>query len=184
MQFRTSLRRQVVLCAFLVSASGFGATVAPSVLPNFQKVNEQVYRGGQPAPEGFAHLAALGIKTVVDLRWTGEHSQANEQKIVESDGMRYVSVPMKGMSTPDASAVANVLALLDNSSAAPVFVHCQRGADRTGAVIACYRMQHDGWDSNKALEEACSFGMSWYQRALRNYVAHFAPLPSDALKTE
>jgi uncharacterized protein (TIGR01244 family) len=182
MQFRISLRRAVVLCAFLVSASGFSAAGELPGIPNFQKVNDQVYRGGQPEPEGFANLAALGIKTVVDLRWTGEHSQADEQRIVESTGMRYVSVPMKGMATPDASSVAAVLALLENS-AGPVFVHCQRGADRTGAVIACYRIQHDGWGAKSALEEAGSFGMSWYQRALRNYVVHFEPSQTDAANT-
>ena len=183
MRFCTFLRMPVIVCAFLVSASGFSAAaVALPGLPNFQKVNEQVYRGGQPAPEGFVNLAALGIKTVVDLRGIGEHSQADEQRIVEGSGMRYVSVPMKGMSTPEASSVDTVLALLDNSSAGPVFVHCQRGAERTGALLSVYRIRHDGWDSKKALEEAGSLGMSWYQRALRNYVIHFNPSQTDGME--
>src|SRR5713101_1787202 len=63
-------------------------------LPNFQKVNDHVYRGAQPTDDGFRELAQLGIKTVIDLRQIGEHSQADEQKLVTSLGMRYVSIPM------------------------------------------------------------------------------------------
>ena len=61
-------------------------------LPNFQKVDEHVYRGAQPTDEGFRELAKLGIKTIVDLRLIGEHSQAQEERLVSSLGMRYVSV--------------------------------------------------------------------------------------------
>jgi len=68
-----------------------------------------------------------------------------------------------------------VLGLLADGASSPVFVHCQRGAGRTGAVIACYRIEHDHWESKRALSEASSYGMSWYQRALRNYVSHYQP---------
>jgi uncharacterized protein (TIGR01244 family) len=170
-------------CLFLASASFFAQAATPADLtlrglPNFMKVNDKVFRGAQPSEEGFASLAALGIKTVVDLREVGEHSQADEQRVAEANGMHYVSVPMKGMATPSAESVSAVLKLLESADAGPVFVHCQRGADRTGAVIACYRIEHDGWNSRKALDEASSMGMSWYQRALKNYVARFAPAPS------
>ncbi len=185
MKFATAplLRR---LAAFLLSAFLPALLLASDAdLPgvhNFQKVNEQVYRGAQPTELGFDTLAKLGIKTVVDLRQIGEHSQAEEQQFVESRGMRYVSVPMKGMSTPTDEQVSSVLALLNDSSAGPVFVHCKRGADRTGAVIACYRIGHDLWNNTRALKEARSLGMSWYQRALQKYVAAYQP-PSSAIVT-
>jgi protein tyrosine/serine phosphatase len=54
-------------------------------------------------------------------------------------------------------------------------VHCHRGADRTGAVIACYRIAHDGWSSKQALNEAKSFGMRWTQMGLKRYVESFRP---------
>jgi protein tyrosine/serine phosphatase len=185
MQFQSfsRVRRYTSFCVLLVFATACAdaSDTASRGLPNFQKINDKVYRGGQPTDEGFSNLAALGVKTIVDLGPAGEHSQAEEQKLVESNGMRYVSVPMKGMSTPSAESVSSVLSLLENTSAGPVFVHCQRGADRTGAVIACYRIQHDRWSSNKALDEAGGLGMSWYQLALKNYVAHFAPLRTATL---
>ncbi len=132
-----------------------------------------MYRGAQPTSIGFKDLAERGIKTVVDLRENGEHSQADEQKAVTDLGMRYVSIPMQGMSTPKDNQIAAVLALLNDVTTGPVFVHCQRGADRTGTVIALYRMVHDGWDSKKALSEAKSYGMSVYQRAMQHYVTDY-----------
>lgn len=89
--------------------------------------------------------------------------------------MRYVSIPMKGMSTPKNTQIADVLSVLNDAANGPVFVHCKRGADRTGTVIALYRMVHDGWDSKKALNEARSYGMSVFQSAMKHYVTAFKP---------
>jgi uncharacterized protein (TIGR01244 family) len=152
--------------------------VNPAGLPNFHEVNEHVYRGAQPSAEGFGNLAKLGVKTVIDLRGS-EHSVADEQRIVEAAGMRYVSIPMRGMARPTDDQITKALALMNDQTAGPVFVHCKRGADRTGAAIACYRIQHDRWDSDKALSEARGFGMSWFQVALQHYVSGFAGQPSS-----
>ena len=37
-------------------------------LPNFRRVDDRLFRGGQPKPGGYARLARLGVKTVVNLR--------------------------------------------------------------------------------------------------------------------
>jgi len=170
-----SLNRRSMVCLFLAGlpACAYSAPIKLGGVGNFQKVDDGVYRGAQPTDEGFAGLAKLGIRTVVDLREIGEHSQAGEQRAVEAAGMRYISVPMKGMSRPTDPQVSQVIKLLNDKTAGPVFVHCRRGADRTGAVIACYRIGHDHWEASKALAEARSLGMSWYQRALQSYVLHY-----------
>jgi tyrosine-protein phosphatase SIW14 len=143
-------------------------------IPNFHTVNPQIFRGAQPTAAGFQQLAKLGIKTVLDLREAGSRSW-EEKKIVEADGMRYVSVPMQGFRTPSADQIDKVLTIFNDSSAGPVFVHCRRGADRTGTVVACYRISHDGWENRRALEEARSLGMSWMQKALQSYVLQYKP---------
>jgi uncharacterized protein (TIGR01244 family) len=178
--FCLSLRRRNVLCVLAACAPGcaYSGPLKLAGVENFQKVNDWVYRGAQPTDQGFAALAKLGIRTVVDLRQIGEHSQAYEQQVVEAAGMRYVSVPMKGMSTPTSEQVSRVLSLLEDAAVEPVFVHCHRGADRTGAIIACYRIGHDHWQNKPALAEARSLGMSWYQRAMQNYVLHYRLPPS------
>jgi tyrosine-protein phosphatase SIW14 len=146
----------------------------PSGVGNFQKVDEHVFRGAQPTDQGFKELAKLGIRTVVDLQEGGSRATA-EEKIVKAAGMRYVSVPMKGMATPSNESVGKVLSLLEDTTTGPVFVHCHRGADRTGGVIACYRVEHDHWQNDRALAEARSMGMSWFQLAIQHYVQNYQP---------
>jgi uncharacterized protein (TIGR01244 family) len=151
----------------------------PAGVPNFHKVNDKVYRGAQPSDQGFQSLAKIGVKTVVDLRQTDGRS-AQEKRAVEAAGMRYVNIPMYGMETPKHADVAKVLALFEDSSAGPVFVHCKRGADRTGTVVACYRISHDRWENKKALGEAKSFGMAWIQKAMQHYIVNYRPPVQNA----
>jgi tyrosine-protein phosphatase SIW14 len=173
-QFLAFERRAAILCvAASLSLSIVWGYDNPN-LPNFQKVDDHVYRGGQPNDDGFKDLATLGIKTVVDLRLVGEHSQADEGRIVAGLGMQYVSIPMKGMSTPKDNQVAATLALLNDPTQGPVFVHCRRGADRTGMVIAVYRINNH-WENQKALGEAKSYGMSFFERAIQRYVINYRP---------
>jgi hypothetical protein len=87
--------------------------------------------------------------------------------------MKYVNVPMKGVVAPTDQQINMILSHLDSKEL--VFVHCKRGADRTGAVIACYRMAHDHWGRKQALQEAKSLGMGWTQMGLKSYVNSFQP---------
>ena len=170
-KFITRLSFSLCLAAcvpFTVAAS----EISVAGVPNFHKIDDHVYRGAQPSDEGFKNLASLGVKTVIDLRGS-EHSEADENRVVEAAGMRYVSIPMKGMTTPTDEQVAAALALMNDTRTGPVFVHCKRGADRTGAIVACYRIGHDHWDAAKSLNEARNLGMSWYQLALQKYVSGY-----------
>jgi protein tyrosine/serine phosphatase len=135
-------------------------------------------RGGQPATEAWPTLAKLGVKLVIDLRREDEHPTATEVRAVQLAGMHYVNVPMKGVVAPTNEQISKVLALL--SSPDPVFVHCKRGADRTGTIIACYRIEHDHWDRKQAMSEAKSFGMSWDQFGLKRYIMAFQPVTKRA----
>ena len=167
----------IFLTALFFAASAFAGTDPAGVpdfhgVSNFHKVNDRIFRGGQPSEEGFKSLSQLGVKTVIDLRETGSRSVA-EKQVVESLGMHYISVPMRGMHTPTDQQVAKVLAVFNDQAAGPVFVHCRQGMDRTGTVVACYRITHDHWDNSKALQEAKSLGMHWLQVAMKNYVMAF-----------
>lgn len=175
MHHQQSLRRRAAMVSVIASMTLASAWAGSEDLPNFRKVDDHVYRGGQPSAEGFGNLAKLGIKTVIDLREIGEHSQAEEQKIVTDLGMKYVSIPMHGLSTPKDDKVAAVEAIFNDTSSGPVFVHCKRGADRTGMVVAVYRISHDQWENKKALAEAKSSGMSIFERAIQHYVMDYKP---------
>jgi protein tyrosine/serine phosphatase len=142
---------------------------------NFYQVDEYVYRGAQPTTEGFKYLAKIGVKTILDLRENDERA-TGEAQVVTSLGMRYVNVPMTGLAPPTEAEITKILALLEDNTAGAAFVHCLRGADRTGAVIAAYRIDHDRWDNSRALKEAISFGMGVFQLPRQNFIRKFQPL--------
>jgi protein tyrosine/serine phosphatase len=171
-----SIVSRSIAALFLFSLPALAGSSVQGI-DNFHQVDEQVYRGAQPTPEGFNYLSKLGIKTVVDLREGGERSR-REARRVASLGMHYVNVPMTGLTPPTRAEITRILVLLESSTAGAVFVHCMRGADRTGAVIAAYRIDHDHWDSDRALKEAMSFGMGFYQLPRQNFIRKFQPLPS------
>jgi tyrosine-protein phosphatase SIW14 len=149
---------QVSIFAVVLAASLSGSLQArsssngtPSLrISNFGKVSDVLYRGAQPASHDYADLAALGIKTVVDLQEDGD---AREPQLVKQAGMNYVRIPMSGWETPADAAVVQFLAVMSNSANLPVFVHCQVGKHRTGAMVALYRMTTDGWSAAKAYAE-------------------------------
>jgi len=149
------------------------ANIPDPAIPNFHRVNDHVFRGAQPEAGAWPELAKLGVKLVIDLRREDEHSSAAESQAVQAAGMNYVNFPMKGVVAPANEQVGKILALLNSTDA--VFIHCKRGADRTGAIVACYRVEHDHWDRKRALAEAKSFGMSWDQFGLKKYVMGFQP---------
>jgi tyrosine-protein phosphatase SIW14 len=155
---------------WVTCASAFAQT---HDLPNLHQVDQKVYRGAQPTDAGFQTLAKMGVRTIIDLRGP-EHSESHEKQVVEAAGMRYVSIPMKGMIEPSENQISGALTVMNNPDAGPVFVHCRRGADRTGAVVACYRISHDAWDAIHALREAKADGMSVFEAALRRYVVRYA----------
>jgi len=153
------------------------ALAGPSVqgINNFYQVDEHVYRGAQPTTEGYKYLAKIGVKTILDLREDDERS-SEEGQVVTSLGMQYVNVPMTGLTPPTEAEITKILALLEDGTAGTVFVHCKSGADRTGAVIAAYRIDHDHWDNSRALKEAMSCGMSSFQFPRQSFIRKFQPL--------
>jgi protein tyrosine/serine phosphatase len=142
-------------------------------VPYAARVTAGLYRGGQPDADGVRWLKALGIKTVINLRhFHGE----TERKRVEAAGMRYVRIPLESSDAPRAADVAHFLALVTDPTKQPIYVHCQHGVDRTGTMMAIYRMEIDGWNNREALAEMRHFGAHEVWRDLLNFVADYRPL--------
>jgi protein tyrosine phosphatase (PTP) superfamily phosphohydrolase (DUF442 family) len=158
---------------WLVLALPAFAGPAPQGIKNFAQVDSGVYRGAQPTEDGIKYLATIGVKTVIDLRAADERSEA-EEKMVAAAGMKYVNIPMSGRTPPTEAQITQVLGILEGDSGA-VFVHCKRGADRTGVVIASYRIDRDGWNNTQALSEAKERGMAPTQLPRMSYIQAFQP---------
>jgi tyrosine-protein phosphatase SIW14 len=165
----------------LVASLPLLAGNAPGI-HNFDKVDDHVYRGGQPSNEGLQYLAKIGVKHIIDLRESGSRSR-DEEKVATAAGMHYINVPMTGLTPPSEAETAKILAILEGADG-PVFVHCLRGADRTGAVIAAYHIDHDKWANGRALQDAKSHGMGFFQLPRATYIRNFQPHTVDASVTK
>lgn len=155
----------------LVFAGFTGAqdTFEKKDLPNLYKINANFYRGGQPTETGVAQLKQTGIKTIIDLR-SGDQQAKREEGWATAAGIRFINVPMSNWFGPKDIQVDKIIALIDDPANQPVFVHCKRGADRTGTVVAVYRISREGWNAEKANEEAEKFGFGWWQFWMKDYI--------------
>ena len=169
------IRLSIVIAALMLFAVATGAgrqEPQEKLLPNFHQVNEHLSRGAQPLKNGLQRLAALRIKTIINLRGADEGTRAEETE-ARAAGLRYFNVPMRDLSRPTDEQVERVLSIINDSQNWPVFVHCNHGRDRTGVIIACYRISHDGWTSEKAKAEAKHYGMSWVQFGMKDYISDY-----------
>lgn len=116
-------------------------------LSNFYQVTTNLYRGAQPGSRGMAELKSMGIKVVLNLR--GLHSDKQELLGV---GLKQDRLPMEPWHVSDKDVIA-FLKLVTNTNNLPMFVHCQRGADRTGLMCAMYRVVICGWTKDEAIAE-------------------------------
>lgn len=153
-------------------------------LPNFHQVNERLYRGGQSRHGGIRKLVALGVNTIINLRSSDERARVEEQE-AQAAGLRYFNVPFERLGRPEDAQVKLVLSLINAPENGVVFVHCAHGADRTGIVIAIYRIAHEGWTGERAKQEANRYGMKFWQRGMKDYISDYyrdrAPRADPAL---
>jgi tyrosine-protein phosphatase SIW14 len=142
-------------------------------VPNAGKINDSLYRGAQPSAQGLAELKKLGVTTIVDLRGN-RGPVAQERAQAEALGLRFVDIPMSGWSAPSTDQVSHFLKLLRDEPTNKVFVHCYYGADRTGVMIAAYRIAEQNWTADQAIAEMYSFGFHYrWHPTMKNYVYGF-----------
>lgn len=168
----TSLGVAVCLAVLLASTGWAQQEPRYRELPNFHKVSDQLYRGAQPLGGGITKLAELSVKTIINLRGEDDLSR-DEQKEAEGAGLRYFSVSMPGLGAPSDEQVARVMSIIDNPENQPVFIHCKRGSDRTGTIVAIYRISHHNWTGDRAIDEAKAHGMSWAEFGMKGYISNY-----------
>lgn len=152
----------------------FGEKLKVRGVPNAGKVSDMLYRGAQPRDLGYQQLKDLGVNIVVDLRNTEPHSP--ERSSVEAFGMRYISIATSALFGPTDSEVATFLKVIRDNPQQKIFVHCYFGDDRTGVMIATYRMAEQHWTADQAYNEMRFFHFHTYLVLMGHYVKAF---PND-----
>lgn len=125
-------------------------------VPNLHRVSQNVYRSAQPTAEGMRNLEAMGVKTVVNLRYF--HSDKQE---IAGTHLRSIEVPNLTWA-PDQRRIDELMAVMQDTRHGPVLIHCQHGADRTGSICAIYRMRVQHWTADAALQEMTAGGYNYH----------------------
>src|ERR1700735_2236476 len=176
--------RTIVVTAILTVVSLIAATQVSLCqtekelrgLPNFGRVTENLYRGGQPSSDGFKELRAMGVGIVVNLR-EDRTEVATEKRQVESLGMKSIGIPWSANHEPSSAQIVEFLDLLRANPDTKIFVHCRRGADRTGVMIAAYRIADEHQPVAEAVAEMRRYHYDWFlRRQLKGYVESFPEL--------
>lgn len=161
-----------------------------SIAPNFGVVVEgQLYRSGQPASGALASIMNLyKIATIINLRgededndeWQeaarlGYHIENTPDTIAVSRqvGMHYMHIPLPGFHNASVADIRRIMGIVLDKFYWPVLVHCRRGADRTGTVVACYRLLN-GWEIAAVFREAHHYGMSDLEIMMQSFITGFA----------
>jgi protein tyrosine/serine phosphatase len=143
-----------VAISAVASKTGDRKTFDSISISNFGQMDDHFYRGAQPKAGDFQSLAALGIKTVIDLR---DDPTSYEKAASEAAGMRYINIPMSDKAYPTEGEIKQFLSIANNPATGKFFVHCAGGRHRTGVMGAIYRFNHDHWNFDQVYEEMKSY---------------------------
>jgi len=175
------MKRAVVAVALMVCVIVFAAerpaTWAKKIekqgLPNLHQVSPTLYRSAQPLDGCDKAIQELGIKTVVNLRFSDTDTMMPK-------GVTVHNVKLTVMSVSDADII-RVLSILVKPENTPCLVHCQHGADRTGVICAAYRVCVQGWTKDAAVEEMKNGGFGFH-RLLANLPVVVRQMDAEAIR--
>lgn len=155
--------------SFLLSAFGILLFGCSSPLPHFAAVDPSraIYRGGQPSPQGWLDLQVLGVSNVIKLNASSEAEDIvpNEMHVFYDP----ISLDQQLFGVPSAEIDAAIGWIQPGT-----YVHCQHGQDRTGLVVACYRLTHDRWPRSAARAEMLTLGFHPALRGLNDLWEHYS----------
>lgn len=142
-------------------------------IKNFGQMDDRFFRGAQPKEDEYQELAALGIKTVIDLR---EDAEDYAKRNVEALGMRYVNIPMIAKKYPETSQVEQFIKLVDDPATGKFYVHCAGGRHRTGVMGAVYRFNNYNWNFDQVYTEMkkYDFYTRWGHGDFKKFVQDYA----------
>jgi protein tyrosine/serine phosphatase len=170
----------VMLCvvsgfAWAERSDRWAEPIASVAIPNLHRVAPTIYRSAQPLDGAQDELADLGIKSVISLRWS-----ADKAKLLP-DANR-VHAPIESWDVDHDEVMRALKALVDPANQ-PVLLHCRHGADRTGTVIAAYRMVVEDWPAEDAIKEMRDGGYN-YHAVWKNMIRFLRKLDVETARAE
>ncbi len=136
---------------------GWAVKIENQPVKNLWKLNDSIYRSGQPESSNIPYLEQIGMKGVLNLR-----SHHSDKEILSGSGITDYTVEMKADAFTDKEIIKALQVIA--SSQKPLLIHCKQGSDRTGVVIAMYRIIFQGWSKEQALNELQNGGYGFHDQ--------------------
>lgn len=161
------------------------------LLNNFMVVSPMVLRGSQPDEEALELLQKAGVKMVVNLRHHSKKSppssgysffrrHSDDDEIDEEEetanklGLRFVNISLDGVNAPTFADIDKFVALFEDTDNIPMYVHCLHGRERTGFMLAAYRMRIEAWTVEQAYKEMLQQGFDPLRTVLSDALFEWA----------
>jgi uncharacterized protein (TIGR01244 family) len=158
---RTCVTALVAVCASAVALSAQQVTKesVPGIT-NLSRLQTTVACAGAVEVSAVPDIKKMGFASIINLRQATEQGANIEasQAAAKAAGITYIHIPFNAQS-PDPSLVPDFLAAITTPANQPAFIHCA-GAGRAATMWMIKRMQVDGWDAQKAGDEAAALGLS------------------------
>ncbi|NRD20368.1 tyrosine-protein phosphatase [Winogradskyella eckloniae] len=144
---------------------------------NLYQINDSIYRSEQPNKQGFKELESSGVKTIVNLR----RLRNDNKKAVNTDlQLEHIPLATKYVTEDDIIEVLQVM----NSAEKPLLVHCWHGSDRTGVIIASYRIIFENWTKEDAINEFKIREFGYHKKKYPNLISLLENLDIENIKKE
>jgi protein tyrosine/serine phosphatase len=151
---------------------------AQQAVPGLFVVSPELVRGAQPKSGGLAQLKDAGVKTIINLMHEDGNTEREEAE-AKGLGLNYIAMPLSHFKTVPQDVIDGFLATVSDPRMQPVFVHCNQGMDRTGTLVAIYRINNQQWSANKSYDEMLEHGFhSIFGNLTKSVYAHAAKLGS------
>lgn len=160
--------KPLLLATLAVSVLPAPAWALAPGIPAFRQVTPDIFRGARPYAEGIQELVQRGVKTDLDLE-NDPRAIGAEQAEAEQAGIKFVSREMSASETPSDAEVSDILSILEDPANYPVYVHCKLGEDRTGLIVALYRVLDQKWQPADAYAEWVQDGFHTRLTKLSDY---------------
>ncbi len=150
---------------FLPAFADGPATSVVHVQPNFHMVTPGIWRSAKLNPESLKRMKTYGLKTIINLL-SNDECEPWEDKVAKQMGIQVYHFPLLGSKVAPSKTVDAVLSILEDPARQPVLVHCAAGKDRSGMIIAAYRIAHTDWSFRNIFQEMMMYGYDTHLSAI------------------
>jgi len=171
---KTSL---LLLLLYISSSYTNNELIDVQKVKNFHQVSEDLYRSGQPQHSGMHELSAMGVKTIINLR-----NSINDRHEIRNTDLKEVHIRIGTKKLNYQDVLNTMIAFRDSEK--PMLVHCRRGSDRTGCMVAAYRMVFMGWEKEKAIKGLMDKDLGYLDGMFPNILQVIKDLDVNQLKSD